>query len=1522
MKRQGIGRVSLLLAIVMVAGLLVTPVRAAESENRFVLVAEAGGKLVISPEYVSYAEGSTIKEALGNSGHSFTGLDMGIVTAIDDVSGSFTRSEQTGSYDLTIPASAVTHYRFSETVSGSQPSEGLMLLMTAMADYLEKAEDVRNAAKDAYKRAYNAFVGITSDNAKLYAQELNEAIRAYEETLQGSKYTVTFTNSGKVCSAANYSGISITMVNAYGKSWTDEDADGKLELPEGSYTFHVERNGLHAWGEVTAAEEGTVALTLPGEEQWLNTDTFRLSGSYANGKESTFEDSEFTLGSWNNRKVTVPVLDSFTGAVYSYAEYNKSKFSEENLPVLTAVYTMKNASGTSMEKEIPFESFSSGAFSVLAAEALGNTVIYRISSEELDGYTYAQDYTVTFDRIPTLKSISVSDQSGTDLAATDVFRSDISEYTYNVLDSVTSVSIDAVPSGSDYRVTVGSGASGNTVPVSGDTAVKVTVEANGYSNTYTLNIYPGKGSNLFFASDASVTVEVVNQNGVVMPFITHKETATKNRYQYTLVPGDQYSYVATCNEYYHIASQFTLEEVTDRTITVDFGSMSDWLTDLSFGTTKSGDDKGTIPLDSAFASSDHSYETTLADTLHNAYVWVETNRADVTIQAIYDQIHSSHSYHGLPQIKLLESGSETGTQLNRFLMNTNPYENTVTIRLSEESDGVTYYQDYVTEFKRSLTLKDLTAKCDDVDTVLLQPDKTVGFNPQCREYTITVSMAAKELVLFPISYSGNNSYGETETGYRIQVDGKEVASGAAAVIGLDGTIHTQKAVVMVENDKAPEGTATYLVNIQKSPPVEAEFAITPSEALLNIVESLSGSRLWPDAAGNFQLCEGYSYDYTLTQYGYISKSGTLVVTRNDNKELVILDGTDVYTVEETDNGGAVTIAWNQAVAPENNTINGSLSAMWPNFRGNSDNNAVSDAPIPTAGEDGSLYWAVQLGKGYDADAVGSPILVDGDIITYASDNIYRIDTMTGSIKVAGKMDHKSSFSITPPTHWGGMVFVALSDGGIQAFNAETLESLWLYRDPLMGQPNCPITVVDGYLYTGFWNSETGNANFVCIPVTDEDPTNTKESKCASWYYTGKGGYYWAGAYVGNGYVLVGTDDGTNYGNSQTSRLLMLDAKTGKLLDSWDNLNGDIRSSIVYADGAYYFTSKGGSFYSIQVSNGQLTNGWSVALSNGTDSMAMSTSSPCVYNGRAYLGVAGAGQFSAYSGHNITVIDLNTRRIAYSVPTQGYPQTSGLLTTAYMSDTGEVYVYFFDNYTPGKLRVIRDRAGQTNADYVTVERSREVAYALFTPTDEHAQYAICSPIVDEYGTVYFKNDSAHLMAFGSAVAQIEVTAEPEKMSYVEGETFNPKGIQVMATYVNGLTRDVTEYVSFGDKVLTAADPTVTISFPYGLYHNAPSEDTAGGMDAGVVTTTPTVELTVTVKGGTLGDVNGDDVIDNQDVQLILDHEANQENSDISASVADVSGDGVVDSNDAVLILQYAEKKITSFPAEAKKLDEEA
>ena len=54
----------------------------------------------------------------------------------------------------------------------------------------------------------------------------------------------------------------------------------------------------------------------------------------------------------------------------------------------------------------------------------------------------------------------------------------------------------------------------------------------------------------------------------------------------------------------------------------------------------------------------------------------------------------------------------------------------------------------------------------------------------------------------------------------------------------------------------------------------------------------------------------------------------------------------------------------------------------------------------------------------------------------------------------------------------GMIFVGLSGGKIQAFNAKTLESLWIYTDPLGGQPNTSPTYHDGYIYVGFWTSSS------------------------------------------------------------------------------------------------------------------------------------------------------------------------------------------------------------------------------------------------------------------------------------------------------------------------------------------------------------------------------------------------------------------------------------------------------------------
>ena len=263
------------------------------------------------------------------------------------------------------------------------------------------------------------------------------------------------------------------------------------------------------------------------------------------------------------------------------------------------------------------------------------------------------------------------------------------------------------------------------------------------------------------------------------------------------------------------------------------------------------------------------------------------------------------------------------------------------------------------------------------------------------------------------------------------------------------------------------------------------------------------------------------------------------------------------------------------------------------------------------------------------------------------------------------------------------------------------------------------------------------------------------------------------------------------------------------------------------------------------------------LKNGIkDETAMSTSTPVVYNGRAYIGVSGTGQFTAYSGHNITVIDLENLEIAYSVPTQGYPQTSGLLTTAYDS---YVYVYFFDNYTPGTLRALRDAPNQTSADYTTQELYKgytyQAPYAIFTPYGDQAQYAICSPIADSNGTIYFKNDSAYLMAFGRSVETIKVTKQPDKTQYSAGETFDKTGMVVTATLSDGSTRDVTDMVSAPTGTLADGTTELTLEFGRGqtMYRNLPNGNkmTAGNKIA-AITTTIQIRVGDTADSGTLAD----------------------------------------------------------------------
>lgn len=511
----------------------------------------------------------------------------------------------------------------------------------------------------------------------------------------------------------------------------------------------------------------------------------------------------------------------------------------------------------------------------------------------------------------------------------------------------------------------------------------------------------------------------------------------------------------------------------------------------------------------------------------------------------------------------------------------------------------------------------------------------------------------------------------------------------------------------------------------------------------------------------------------------------------------------------------------------------SLSVCASAFVSDGTNNNVTTSVLPDSADNAVLNWATKVGKSWNDGP--SPVAIVGDNIVYTSgDKLMRMNKETGVVdSVVGQRAGTNSYAIQPVTYADGMIFSGF-DGGVQAFDAKTLESLWVYKDSVGGQAISPIYYNDGCIYTGFWSSgwsETDTANYVCIDVKDEDTTKTDEAKSAKWVYANKGGFYWTGAYSTDKFIVVGSDNGTD--DNSPSKILTLNKENGEEIDSGEAV-GDIRSSVSYDKDtdAYYFTSKGGYFYRAKIDDeGNFTKLDSIALGGA------STSTPTVLNGRAYVGVNGSG-WGDYKGSAIAVIDLDSFEIAYKAETKGYPQTSGL---GVVNENGYNYVYFTENASAGAIRYVKDKKGVTEVLDPQIVNGKKTAPSLFTPSGAQAQYAIADLIADENGTIYFKNDSGYIMAVSSEVEKL--VTENAKTVCKEGEAYDASDLKVYAVLKNGVKKDVTDYVTMDDTALTADDDFVTVTYKYGMYRDKTNDGAANTTGVAVSPVETTIDVTV-------------------------------------------------------------------------------
>ncbi len=377
---------------------------------------------------------------------------------------------------------------------------------------------------------------------------------------------------------------------------------------------------------------------------------------------------------------------------------------------------------------------------------------------------------------------------------------------------------------------------------------------------------------------------------------------------------------------------------------------------------------------------------------------------------------------------------------------------------------------------------------------------------------------------------------------------------------------------------------------------------------------------------------------------------------------------------------------------------------------------VTDAETPVLPEEAELKWSIKLGTSY-RNAPSVPAIYENHVFIMSSKKLCKINIENGEIVQSADTVSTPSFGCVPPLAENGIVFCPLDDGTVQAFNADTMHTLWVYSDALGGQALSPIVLDNGLIYTGFWNGEELDANYICLNSSDGSLV---------WSFTHKGGFYWSEPVIKDDFLILGADNGSG-NDSDKGKVFSLNKQTGEIADTLE-INGDQRSGIASYNGHFYFVTKAGYIYKFDLdSNGKFVFAESKMLSGA------STSTPVIYNNKIYIGVQAKG----FDG-SLCVLDADSLEILNTVSMNGYPQSEVMLTTAY----DEIYVYSTYNSSPGGITVISGNSF--------------TAKDLYVPESDNQGCCISPLIASADGTLIYKNDSGTVFAVGKKASE-----EPEK-----------------------------------------------------------------------------------------------------------------------------------------------------------------
>ena len=423
-----------------------------------------------------------------------------------------------------------------------------------------------------------------------------------------------------------------------------------------------------------------------------------------------------------------------------------------------------------------------------------------------------------------------------------------------------------------------------------------------------------------------------------------------------------------------------------------------------------------------------------------------------------------------------------------------------------------------------------------------------------------------------------------------------------------------------------------------------------------------------------------------------------------------------------------------------------VDTAWNGFA-NGGPGSATDALTPTTKTD-KPSWALNLlteeqQKAGANVSASDPIVANGKVYLVTGASVWNgktwnavlneIDPETGS--VVRSLELGSSMDSTcRPVVAQGIILIPLSGGYLQAVSAKTFETLW-YSDAFTKQNLSSLTVDGDYVYINTLDYWSGND----VQNGTVRRINIRTGAIAGSASVADGGYYWSGGLMVNGYYVVGGDFG---------QVRVYSADLSKLVGSIKLEGGNIRSALVVHDGfVYAITRDDGTLHKLTIgSDGSIAEAAKVQFA------AYSTSTP-VFSGN-YVFVNGATANNWNAKGILSIIDLSDMSVKQITKADGEELGFESKSTPLVSThDGKTYVYFtlngakgnWPNYTTGG-GVYMYRLGDAEATEV------------FVPGSGYANYCMASVVCDEFGNLYYTNDSGHLFCVKSQAHRVKFDAQ--------------------------------------------------------------------------------------------------------------------------------------------------------------------